>query len=118
MEAGGRTARRLMSRTVIWLVAAGAVLLAAAFGVAWPVKRSEQAKLDLSDKPAASAATAMEPVSPARQQQSSTVTPPGPPPTTTPPAVPMPTFDVARIEPNGRAVMAGRAEPGAKVVLL
>jgi nucleoid-associated protein YgaU len=30
----------------------------------------------------------------------------------------MPTFDIARIGPDGRAVIAGRAQPGAKVVLL
>ena len=30
----------------------------------------------------------------------------------------MPTFDVARIGPDGRAVIAGRAQPDAKVVLL
>ena len=30
----------------------------------------------------------------------------------------MPSFDVARIGPDGRAVVAGRAAPGAKVVLL
>ena len=41
-----------------------------------------------------------------------------PPPGPTPLAVPMPTFDVARIGPDGRAVIAGRAQAGAKVVLL
>ena len=30
----------------------------------------------------------------------------------------MPTFDVARIEPTGEAVIAGRAAPGATVELL
>ncbi len=30
----------------------------------------------------------------------------------------MPTFDVARIEPSGEAVIAGRAAPGATVELL
>ena len=32
--------------------------------------------------------------------------------------MPIPTFDVARIDADGRAVIAGRAEPGAKIVLL
>jgi len=34
------------------------------------------------------------------------------------PAIVTPSFDVARIGPDGRAVVAGRAAPGAKVVLL
>src|SRR5262249_48658161 len=117
MREGGRTAGRLMSRTVIWLVAAGAVVLAAALGATWHGKQSDQVRLNLDAKPAASTATT-EKVAPPPVQQSSAVTPPGPPPTKTAPAVPMPTFDVARIEPDGRAVIAGRAEPGAKVVLL
>jgi len=119
MEAGGRTAGRLMSRTVIWLVAAGAVVLAAALGVAWPGKQSEQAALGpAAIPPPGSSATAEKAAPPPSQQQAAAAPPPGPPPTTTPPAVPMPTFDVARIEPDGRAVIAGRAQPGAKVVLL
>jgi len=117
MRAGGRTAGRLMSRTVIWLVAAGAVVLAAALGATWHGKQSDQVRLNLDTKPAASTATTEKAASPP-VQQSSAVTPPGSPPTKTPPAVPMPTFDVARIEPDGRAVIAGRAEPGAKIVLL
>ena len=35
-----------------------------------------------------------------------------------PAAVMVPSFDVARIGPDGRAVIAGRATPGAKIVLL
>src|SRR4030095_8219319 len=35
-----------------------------------------------------------------------------------PPAVAVPTLDIARIGPEGRAVVAGRANPGAKIVLL
>jgi hypothetical protein len=35
-----------------------------------------------------------------------------------PPVVAVPTFDVARIGPDGRAVIAGRAQAGAKIVLL
>jgi nucleoid-associated protein YgaU len=30
----------------------------------------------------------------------------------------MPSFDIARIGPDGRAVIAGRAQPGAKIILL
>jgi hypothetical protein len=107
-----------MSRTVIWLVAAGAVVLAVALSVAWHGKRSEQAVLSPAGKPVASVATP--PAAAPVQQQAATSTPPpaSPPPTTTPPAVSIPTFDVARIAPDGRAVIAGRAQPGAKVVLL
>lgn len=50
---------------------------------------------------------------------------PTPPAVASPPAVPAPpaalappSFDVARIGPDGRAVIAGRAAPGAKIVLL
>jgi nucleoid-associated protein YgaU len=96
-----------MSRTVLWLVALGAVALIGAAGVAWHVKQSEQAALTAGAKPAAVASVAAAPTAPVDK-----------PPTTNPPAVPVPTFDVARIGPDGRAVIAGRAEPGAKVVLL
>jgi nucleoid-associated protein YgaU len=39
-------------------------------------------------------------------------------PSPAPPVVAVPTFDIARIGPDGRAVVAGRATPGAKIVLL
>jgi hypothetical protein len=100
-----------MSRTVLWLVAVGAVVIAAAVGVAWRGKLMEQAGLSLIAKPGA-------PASPAPAPQQAANSQPASPPTTSPPAVPMPSFDVARIGPDGRAVIAGRAEPGAKVVLL
>jgi nucleoid-associated protein YgaU len=90
------------------LVAVGAVVIAVALGVAWRSKMSDQAMLDHAAKPAA-AATPVPPPGPAA------ATPPGPPPA---PAVATPTFDVARIGADGRAVIAGRATPGAKVVLL
>lgn len=93
-----------MSRTVLWLVAAGAVFIAAAMGVAWHGKLSDQAALDQAAKPAASASPAPAAAAPA-----------GAP---VPPAVAVPSFDIARIGPDGRAVVAGRAQPGAKIVLL
>ncbi len=40
------------------------------------------------------------------------------PPATSAPAVVRPSFDVVRISPSGRAVIAGRAEPGAEVTVL
>src|SRR5262245_23739421 len=117
MRAGGPTAGRLMSRTVVWLVATGAAVLAAALGVAWLGKQSDPAGMNLGANPAASTAAAEKADSPPSLQSPAAAFP-GPLPTTIPPAVPMPTFDVARIEPDGRAVIAGRAQPGAKVVLL
>jgi nucleoid-associated protein YgaU len=108
-----------MSRTVIWLVVGGAIVVAAGLGVAWQVRVSEQAVLDRATKstvavpqstsPAASSATP-----PAATPPSAAATPsPAAPPT-----VAVPTFDIARIGPDGRAVVAGRANPGAKIVLL
>lgn len=115
MGAGGRTVWRVMSRTVIWLVAAGAVVLAAGLGVAWHGKLSEQAIFGHSANP-----------EPNPSRPSAAVAPPaaGNPaatpaaPSTPPVAVAPPTFDIARIAPDGRAVIAGRATPGAKIVLL
>jgi nucleoid-associated protein YgaU len=112
----------MMSRTVIWLVAGGAVVLAAGLGVAWQVRMNEQAVLDRATKPTAateqrpaqtapSAAATAPPAQPAPAA-------PAPPPAASPPAVAVPTFDIARIGPDGRAVVAGRATPGAKIVLL
>src|SRR5216684_1591463 len=105
---GGRTNERVMSRTVLWLVAAGAAVLAVALGVAWQGKLSEQAGLSQAAKPAPPAAPVPAP-SPSAEP---------PPQAVASPVVPVPTFDVARIGPDGRAVIAGRAQPGAKIVLL
>src|SRR5260370_4853049 len=96
-----------MSRTVLALVAVGAAVIAVALGMAWRGKMSDQAVIDQAGKPAGAAAPAPTPAE--------TRTPPSPPPTA---AVTTPTFDVARIGADGRAVIAGRAAPGAKVVLL
>ena len=111
MAVGRRTVGRVMSRTVPWLMAAGAVVIAAAVAVAWQVKQSEQVALGQGTKPAVTAAPAPAPTAPA-------------PPVAAParqsaaPEVAVPSFDVARIGPDGRAVVAGRAQPGAKIVLL
>lgn len=107
MAVGGRTSGRRMSRTVVWLVAGGAVLMAGAAGVAWRAQQHEQAGLAFGSTPAAPAGVATNRGTAAEAQ-----------PQTTPPTVPVPTFDVARIGPDGRAVIAGRAEPHAKIILL
>jgi nucleoid-associated protein YgaU len=116
MGAGSRTVGRVMSRTVIWLVVGGAIVIAAGLGVAWQVRVSEQAVLDRATRPTADVPQ------PAPSTTSSATPPaaasPTAPPSPAPPAVAVPTFDIARIAPDGRAVVAGRANPGAKIVLL
>lgn len=106
-----------MSRTIIGLVAVGVAVIAIALGVAWRGKLNDQAVIGQNAAPApqsqASAGTSR-PAPPAPAP--STATPPAAAPSA--PTVPVPTFDVARIGPDGRAVIAGRAAPGAKIVLL
>jgi nucleoid-associated protein YgaU len=100
-----------MSRTVIALMAVGAVIIAAALGYAWRVKMEDQAAIE-AVKPAA-------PRPPAAAAATTTPPPAAPENKPTPQAsVMVPSFDVARIGPDGRAVIAGRAAPGAKIVLL
>jgi nucleoid-associated protein YgaU len=134
MGAGSRTSGRVMSRTVIWLVAAGATVIAAGLGIAWHGRQSEQAVLDQATKsaskapntaPHAGAAVAATPgasasaTPPVFTPPAETAAPVAAPPASPQPApLPAPTFDVARIGPDGRAVVAGRASPGAKIVLL
>jgi hypothetical protein len=96
---------------------AGAIVFAAAVGVAWHGKLSDQAILGQSARPGANVASAPAPSQPQAPQ------PQGPSgeassPKAAPPVVAVPTFDVARIGPDGRAVIAGRAQAGAKIVLL
>src|SRR5258705_7942926 len=81
---GGRTNERVMSRTVLWLVAAGAAVLAVALGVAWQGKLSEQAGLSQAAKPPPPAGPPPPPF-PAAQ-------PRAPPQAATTPALPGPTL--------------------------
>jgi len=123
-----------MSRTVLVLMAVGAAVIAAALGFAWHGKRSDQAAM--AAMPAASASPVSVPgtsrptpsAAPAEGKQVAVAAPPAGAPALTPvpgatqPTAPaaalVPSFDVARIGPDGRAVIAGRAAPNAKVVLL
>jgi nucleoid-associated protein YgaU len=98
-----------MPRTVLWLMVAGAVAAAAAVGVLWHGKQNELANLGQAGKPATTTSSAAAPSRPAEAP---------PPQMAAPPTVAVPSFDVARIGPEGRAVIAGRAQPGAKIVLL
>jgi nucleoid-associated protein YgaU len=108
-----------MSRTVIALMAIGVVVIAAAVGIAWRVKESDRAALAAAS-PAAPGPPAPAAPAPAPAQPEAKPAPPAaaetkPAPTDT---VMAPSFDVARIGADGRAVIAGRATPGAKIVLL
>jgi nucleoid-associated protein YgaU len=136
-----------MSRTVLVLVAVGAVIIAVALGVAWKGKVAEKAAL-VAVAPAPAQAVAATPqavaaIAPAESRPappaeskpqavaaavspSQVAAPPAPsapaasaPGAPSPPAAVMaPSFDVARIGVDGRAVIAGRAAPGARIVLL
>lgn len=100
-----------MSRTVFWLVGGGVIVIAIALAVAWRGELTEQAVIDLVTKSAA--------VAPPPQATAPAAPPAASPPSPAPAdAATVPSFDVARIGPDGRAVVAGRAAPGAKVVLL
>ncbi len=98
-----------MSRTVVWLVALGVAVIAAALGVAWYAKMHDRAAIQRSIAPPAAVAT------PPLQPEAAKPSEPAPAPAT---AIMAPSFDVARIGRDGHAVIAGRATPGAKIVLL
>ncbi|WP_428663503.1 LysM peptidoglycan-binding domain-containing protein [Reyranella sp.] len=135
-----------MSRTVLVLVAVGAAVIAGAVGVAWRVKKDDQAAIaaipaagatpatvsatphpaqsaEPARKQAAASAPALTaaPAIPAAPAASAAAAPAATPARTSPApaaAVMAPSFDVARIGADGRAVIAGRAAPNARVVLL
>lgn len=111
-----------MARTVFGLVTAGAVVIAAAVGVAWYVKVNDRAAIEHAAKPTIQAPTQPPAAPPEQKPQPRPDTqsqPTAPGPEKMPqPAVMTPSFDVARIGQDGRAVIAGRAAPGAKIVLL
>jgi hypothetical protein len=96
-----------MSRTILALVAVGGMIIAAALGVAWRGKMNDQAAMSQAARPAVAATAAPAPT----ETRPNLAPPPAP-------TLAMPTFDVARIGSDGRAVIAGRAAPGAKVILL
>ncbi len=99
-----------MSRTVFGLVAVGAAVIAIALAVAWQGKISDRAVIDQAAKPTSSTPAGPSPVVPSEPRPAASGAPAA--------AVMAPSFDVARIGPEGRAVIAGRATPGAKIVLL
>jgi nucleoid-associated protein YgaU len=97
-------------------MAAGAVVVAAAAAlvVEWHSKQSELNMLGQAAKPATTASSAAAPSTPAAAPPAEAP----PPQTAAAPTMAVPSFDVARIGPDGRAVIAGRAQAGAKIVLL
>jgi len=101
----------MMPRKFLWLIAAGAVVAAAVLGEAW---RGEPAILGHAAK--AAATSAAPPAVPARVDAATpqTVAPPSVPPS----ILAVPSFDIALIGPDGRGVIAGRGQPGAKIILL
>ena len=103
-----------MPRTVLWLMAAGAVVTAAVLGEAWRGEPGEPAILSHAAKAAATSPVASAPTPPVDAATPQTAAPPS----VSPPTVAMPSFDIALIGPDGRGVIAGRAQPGAKVILL
>jgi hypothetical protein len=96
-----------MSRTIVWLVALGAAVIAAALGVAWYTK--------IHERDVIAHATTQTPPAATPPSSAPSAKPAEPPPAA---AVMAPSFDVARIGRDGHAVIAGRATPGAKIVLL
>ncbi|MBL0897130.1 MAG: LysM peptidoglycan-binding domain-containing protein [Reyranella sp.] len=105
-----------MSRTVFILVAIGAAVIAIALAWAWRGKLTEQAAIGRPHGQAVPTSPAPPAAAPAAVTPAPAPSIPMPAPTT--PSAGVPTFDVARIGPDGRAVIAGRAAPGAKIVLL
>ena len=102
-----------MSRTVIGLVVVGVAVLAAALGFGWYAQQSEQAAIAEAAKPAPEPATAAKPApgDPAKTE-------PAKPPPASADTLMVPSFDVVRVGPDGRAVIAGRSAPKARIVLL
>ncbi len=98
-----------MSRTVIGLVAVGVAVMASALGFGWYAKQSEKAAIEEAAKPAPEPTAATKPA-PAQTE-------PAKPPASAD-TVMVPSFDVVRVGPDGRAVIAGRAAPKARIVLL
>jgi hypothetical protein len=95
-------------------MAAGAVVTAAVLGEAWRGEPGEPAILGQAAK-----AVASSPAAPAASPPVDAATPQtAAPPSVRPPTVVMPSFDIALIGPDGRGVIAGRAQPGAKIILL
>jgi len=101
MPPSGTVASRFaLSRPLPWVIGIALLLIAGMVAWDWRVARQHGA----APQPTAAPAVAPTPPAPA-PQSARPATPPGP------------SFDIVRINPRGDAVMAGRATPGADVVL-
>jgi len=116
------TERRL-SRPVVFALAGVVVIVVAIAMSIWSSRRDENASAP--SKSAASAPAASEPAKPAPsaaapndQAKAKEPNAPAPAEAAPPTAESPPSFDVVRIARDGRAVMAGRAAPGATVIIM
>ena len=110
-----------MSRAVVLSLAAAGTVLAGALAFAWHGELIGPAMIGQAAKPAPEAAMAAVPAPAANAAAAGTAaTAPARPaePATGSGMVMAPSFDIARISPNGQAVIAGRATPNARIVLL
>lgn len=115
------------------LLAGGALIAAVAGYGLWSVNQAPpQVSVTSDAQPAAASTTTITTAPPAADSTANTVqTEPTPDPTaaasvsadpvaeqvTQPAAAVVPTFDLVRVEPDGQALVAGQAAPGAKVAL-
>ena len=101
------------------MLAAGGTVMAGTLAFAWRGQLLDQAVIDRVTRPAQELPAALAPAPAANAAASPAVQPSLPPASAGRSGTVMaPSFDIARIEPNGRAVIAGRAAPGARIVLL
>lgn len=97
-----------------WLIGGGGAVCAAAFAAIL----YQSGVFAPSRTPAPVPQTVQTPPQPSAPQQQAQPAAPSAPAKPQSVAVAIPSFDVVRVEPNGDAVIAGRAAPGAKVTLL
>ena len=100
--------RPFWARPVAWVAAAGVLGLALLILLDW-----RAARRTVAVAPAPVPATS--PAPPANPPRATSA--PTPAPAQVVPAPPAPAFDIVRVAPNGQAVMAGRASPGAEVTV-
>jgi nucleoid-associated protein YgaU len=99
--AGSVASRFALSRPLPWVIGIAALIIAGLVAWDWRIARQHgAAPLPVASSPPATTASPPPARAPA-----------------TPSAPPGPSFDIVRINPRGDAVMAGRATPGADVVL-
>jgi len=106
---------RRLSRPVIFALA-GAVVIAVAIGMSIWSKHREEAPAPAATSTPAKSPPAAADAAKTKPAESATATPSEP--AAAPTADSAPSFDVVRIARDGHAVMAGRAAPGATVIIM